>query len=226
MVSRKEEVEQILWEAEGKAMHVLDIAKRLGEINNWLLKTVERYRGVVSSSLSVLHKKGKVDWCRKGWYVLKTDAPGPIVQIICQEEQAPPQCEARPTEPAQEPQQEIDNPRDMTVFKPFLRPVGGEDRAWGDTVWLTQLLNEERAKVGESPARHDNVLRATRAAREKLGISAALNFEEGHYADKNGQMRPLIRFSFPFPASTSSPPPAPLRKPAPRSSSAQKMVSI
>jgi hypothetical protein len=63
------------------------------------------------------------------------------------------------------------------------------------TVRPAVFINEERAKVGEPPARHDNVLRATRTAREKLGESARLNFEPGEYMDKNGQMRRLIRFS-------------------------------
>jgi len=88
-----------------------------------------------------------------------------------------------------------DEPRHMTLFKPFLRPMNGEDKGWGNTVWMTQLLNEERAKAGEPQARHDNVLRGARTAMEKLGETALLNFEQGHYADKNGQMRPLIRFS-------------------------------
>ncbi len=83
----------------------------------------------------------------------------------------------------------------MTVFQPFLRPVGAEDRARGDTVWLKQLLNEERAKVGEPPALHDNVLRATRTAREKLGEIGLLNFEETSYLDKQGRSQRLIRFS-------------------------------
>jgi hypothetical protein len=50
------------------------------------------------------------------------------------------------------------------------------------------LLNEERAKVGEPPARHDNVLRATRTAREKLGAVSLLNFEERKYMDIRGKM--------------------------------------
>jgi len=63
------------------------------------------------------------------------------------------------------------------------------------TAWLMQLLNEERAKAGETPARHKNVLQATRTAMEKLGESARLNFQPSEYMDKNGQMRRLIQFS-------------------------------
>ena len=62
-------------------------------------------------------------------------------------------------------------------------------------VWLRQLLNEERAKAWEPPARHDNVLRATRTAREKLGAVSLLNFEERKYVDIRGKTQPLILFS-------------------------------
>jgi hypothetical protein len=75
-------------------------------------------------------------------------------------------------------------------YQPFLRPVGGEDRAWGDTVWLTQLLNEEGVKIGEPPVRRDNVLQATRTAMKKLGETHRLNFQEISYADKYGRSQP------------------------------------
>ncbi len=88
-----------------------------------------------------------------------------------------------------------DEPRDVVLFQPFLRPVGGEDRAWGDTVWLTQLLNEERAKAGEPPAPHKNVMRGARTAMEKLGESVRLNFEPVEYLDKHGKTLPLIGMS-------------------------------
>jgi hypothetical protein len=68
--------------------------------------------------------------------------------------------------------------------------VGGEDRAWGDTVWLTQLLNEEGVKIGEPPVRRDNVLQATRTAMKKLGETHRLNFQEISYADKYGRSQP------------------------------------
>jgi hypothetical protein len=92
------------------------------------------------------------------------------------EVQFQPQFEAPPIEPAQEPQQEADDPRDMTVFKPFLRSVGGEDRAWGDTVSLTEMLNELRAEVGEPSVRHADVLRSVRKAMGKLGETHRRNF--------------------------------------------------
>jgi hypothetical protein len=64
---------------------------------------------------------------------------------------------------------------------PVRRPPRHPERAWGDTVWLTQLLNEERATAGEPPARHKNVLQATRTAMGKLGEIGRLNFQPAIY---------------------------------------------
>jgi hypothetical protein len=61
--------------------------------------------------------------------------------------------------------------------------------------WLTQLLNEERAKAGEPPTRHGDVLRAVRKVMEDLGVSAALNVEGCEYIGENGKTLPMIRFS-------------------------------
>jgi hypothetical protein len=81
------------------------------------------------------------------------------------------------------------------VFKPFLRPVAGEDRAWGDTVWLTELLNELRKEAGEKPARRDNVLQSTRKVMKKLGDIGLLNFQESDYVNIQGKSQPMLRFS-------------------------------
>lgn len=68
----------------------------------------------------------------------------------------------------------------MTVFKPFLRPVDGEEKGWGNTVWLTQLFDEEQAKAGEPPARHmSKVGSAADAAARDCAIAASLALQWG-----------------------------------------------
>jgi hypothetical protein len=52
-----------------------------------------------------------------------------------------------------------------------------------------------RADVGEPSARHNNVLRSVRLARQKLGPNYAHNFVDVTYVDKKGENRPMIQFS-------------------------------
>jgi hypothetical protein len=84
----------------------------------------------------------------------------------------------------------------MTVFKPFLRQVEGQDTPWGDTMWFTQLTNELRAAAGYPLTRHNDVMRAVRGAMDKLGPQInARNFAHVTYTDKKGEQRPMIQFS-------------------------------
>jgi hypothetical protein len=45
-----------------------------------------------------------------------------------------------------------DDPRGLTVYNPFLRPVNGEDKAWSNSLRASR----------ESGRRHDHVLEALR----------------------------------------------------------------
>jgi hypothetical protein len=73
--------------------------------------------------------------------------------------------------------------------------VAGEEQPWGDTVWLTEMLNELRAEAGEPLAQHKNVLQAVRKEMEKLGEIGRLNFQPTTYTDRFGRSQPMIQFS-------------------------------
>ncbi len=80
----------------------------------------------------------------------------------------------------------------VTPFAPLALVSASEDRPWGNTMWMMELLNEERAKAGEPLARHNNVLQATRKVMENLGQAGLLNFQETSYVDVQGRTQPMI----------------------------------
>jgi hypothetical protein len=86
----------------------------------------------------------------------------------------------------------------LTVFKPVLGLIDGEEQPWGDTIWIMNRLNELRVRTGHPQMKHGNVLRAVRDAMEKLGpeinLSNFVEIENG-YTDVRGRQQPLIQFS-------------------------------
>jgi hypothetical protein len=104
-----------------------------------------------------------------------------------------PDYEALPIQPEPEPKtrearktDDNDDPRDLTVYNPFLRPVNGEEKAWSNSLRATR----------ESGRRNDDVLEALRKLRAELPVSiAAPNFRDCTYIGQNSKVLPMIEFS-------------------------------
>jgi Rha family phage regulatory protein len=81
--------------------------------------------------------------------------------------------------------EESDDPRDMTVFSPFLRPVGGQHKAGSNSLRVAQ----------ESGKKHKHVLEAFRKLMSELPPEiVGPNFRPVDYTDAHGQKRPMIEF--------------------------------
>jgi hypothetical protein len=80
---------------------------------------------------------------------------------------------------------ESDDPRDMTLFKSFLRPVGGENKAWSNSLRAAQ----------ESGRPHKHVLPLLRKLITELPPEiSGPNFRPADYIDAQGKKRPMIEF--------------------------------
>jgi hypothetical protein len=78
-----------------------------------------------------------------------------------------------------------DNPRDLTVFSPFLRAVAGQQKAWSNSLRVAQ----------ESGKPHKYVLEVLRKLMSDLPPEIARpNFRPTTYTDSQGKTQPMIEF--------------------------------
>jgi hypothetical protein len=90
-----------------------------------------------------------------------------------------------PKLPGEAESADADDPRDMTVFNPFLRPVGGQQKAWSNSLRAAQ----------ESGKPHKQVLPLFRKLMSDLPPEIVRqNLRPTNYTDSLGRSQPMIEF--------------------------------